>query len=949
MELNFAAIEQNCHSFWEENKTYQVSNQSDLPKFYVLDMFPYPSGSGLHVGHPLGYIASDIFARYKRLNGFNVLHPMGYDAFGLPAEEYAISRGVHPADSTAENIIRYREQLESIGLSFDWSREVRTSDPKYHKWTQWIFTLLFSHYYDQAADKAKPISELEAHFEKHGTANLQAVTTNDVSFSPQDWVSIPKKEQQAILMQYRLAFRSEGTVNWCEALGTVLANDQVKNGLSERGGHPVELRPLTQWFLRITAYADRLLSDLDTVEWTESLKSIQRHWIGRSEGAAITFRIAGFEEVLSVFTTRPDTVFGATFMVLAPELDLIDKITTEPQKSEIEAYVKYVAGRSERERQSEVKNVTGAFTGSYAIHPFSGKEIPIYISEYVLKDYGTGAIMAVPSDDARDRAFAEKYAIEIINVVDKSDYPKAGIGDKVGKIINSDFLNGLEVKDAIEVILHKVEAEGIGEKRVNYRLRDAGFSRQRYWGEPIPIVYDKEDIASILPLAELPLELPQVDNFKPTADGRSPISRAISWVNLPDGRRRETDTMPGTAGSAWYFIRYTDPENNDAFVGEKAIDYWGNVDLYVGGSEHAVAHLLYARFWTKFLFDLGKIKFKEPFKKLINQGMIQGVIEIAYLEKVGNTNHFISADIADKEKKYAPLYVPIEFVADYQKEDSHLTEEGLRKYIAWKPDLKQAVFQMKEGVFSNGKFEPNKEGGVCKFLTHSEVGKMSKSKFNTINPDEIISEYGADCFRLYEMFLGPIEQSKPWSTNGIEGISKFLRKFWTLFYDEAGHWLVSSEKPNSAALKVLHQTIKKVTEDIERFSFNTCVSAFMVAVNELRKQKCHSKEILQPLVQLMAPFAPFVTEELWKKLGQNGSIHKSSYPKVEDKYLVESTIEYPISINGKKRATATFGVETSKAEIEKAVLEMEIVQKWVDGKPIKRLIVVPGRMVNVVV
>ncbi len=949
MDLNFAEIEKNCHSFWKEKQTYQVSNQSDQPKFYVLDMFPYPSGSGLHVGHPLGYIASDIFARYKRLNGFNVLHPMGYDAFGLPAEEYAISRGIHPAVSTEENIARYREQLESIGLSFDWSREIRTSDPTYHKWTQWIFTLLFNHYYDLEADKAKHIHELEAHFTKYGTANLKAATTNDISFTPQDWVSISKKDQQDILMQYRLAFRSEGTVNWCEALGTVLANDQVKNGLSERGGHPVELRPLTQWFLRITAYADRLLSDLDTVEWTDSLKSIQRHWIGRSEGAAINFSIDGFEDVLSIFTTRPDTIFGATFMVLAPELALVEKITISNQKEEIETYVKYVSGRSERERQSEVKNVTGAFTGAYAIHPFTGKKIPIYISEYVLKDYGTGAIMAVPSDDARDRAFAEKFNIEIIDVVDKSDFPKAGIGEKVGKIINSDFLNGLEVPEAIEVILQKVEENKIGERRVNYRLRDAGFSRQRYWGEPIPIVYDKEGIASTLPLSELPLELPEVENFKPTTDGRSPIARLESWVNLPDGRRRETDTMPGTAGSAWYFIRYTDPHNSDAFVGKEAIDYWENVDLYVGGSEHAVAHLLYARFWTKFLYDLEKIKFTEPFKKLINQGMIQGIIEVAYLEKVGDANHFISTDIADSEKSYAPLYVPIEFVTDYQKEESHLNEAGLRKYIAWKPDLAEAVFKMKGGTFKNGRFVPNEEGAECKFITHSEVGKMSKSKFNTINPDEIIEEYGADCFRMYEMFLGPIEQSKPWSTNGIDGISKFLRRFWTLFYDTEGKWLVTTDKPNPEALKILHQTIKKVKEDIERFSFNTCVSAFMVAVNDLRKLKCHSQEILQPLVQLMAPFAPFITEHLWAKLGHTDSIHKSSFPAFEEKYLVESTIEYPISINGKKRATAAFATDASKEDIEKAVLEMKIVQKWVDGKPIKRLIVVPGRMVNVVV
>ncbi|HHB80064.1 MAG TPA: leucine--tRNA ligase [Saprospiraceae bacterium] len=949
MEFNFSEIEKKWLAAWEQNGTYQVSNQSDRPKYYVLDMFPYPSGSGLHVGHPLGYIASDIFARYKRLKGFNVLHPMGYDAFGLPAEEHAIRMGVHPAISTKENTERYREQLESIGLSFDWSREIRTSDPSYHKWTQWIFTLLFEHYYDKKADKAKPIKELVAYFEQNGNRDLDAATTYEELFSAEDWAAFSRKEKDEVLMHYRLAFRSVGTVNWCEALGTVLANDQVKNGLSERGQHPVELRPMTQWFLRITAYADRLLEGLKTIDWTESLKSIQRHWIGRSEGALVKFDLQGLEEQLPVYTTRPDTIFGVTFMVLAPEHELVDRITTPEQKEEVNQYVKYVAGRSERERNAEVKDVTGSFTGGYAIHPFTKKPIPIYISEYVLKDYGTGAIMAVPSDDERDMAFAKKFGIEIIDVIDKSDYPNATLSDKVGKVINSDFITGMEVPDAIEEIIKRVEAMGIGRRGVNYKMRDAGFSRQRYWGEPIPIVYDADGVAFSLPLSELPLELPDVPEFKPTADGQSPLGRAVDWVNLPDGRKRETDTMPGTAGSAWYFMRYTDPHNNDAFAGKEAIDYWQNVDLYVGGSEHAVAHLMYSRFWTKFLYDLGYINFDEPFKKLINQGMIQGIIEIAFLKKENGKIRFISADMVDNRKDFSEFFVPIEFVSDYGKETSYLDEEGLRKFAAWNVDFAKATFEMKDGYFKDGQFTPTKEGGQCRFVTHSEAGKMSKSRYNTINPDDIIAEYGADCFRMYEMFLGPIEQSKPWNTNGIDGISKFLRRFWALFYDADGKWLVTEDAPSPEALKVLHQTIKKVLFDMERFSFNTCVSGFMVAVNELRKLNCHSKEILEDMVRLMAPFAPFITEELWTKLGHEGSVHLSSYPDFDEKYLVKSSIDYPISINGKKRAVVPFPADASKSDIENAVRSLEIVQKWVGDKEIKRLIVVPGRMVNVVV
>lgn len=950
MEFNFSEIEKKWLASWEQNGVYKVDNQSERPKYYVLDMFPYPSGSGLHVGHPLGYIASDIFARYKRLKGFNVLHPMGYDAFGLPAEEHAILMGVHPAISTKENTERYREQLESIGLSFDWSREIMTSDPQYHKWTQWIFTLLFEHYYNKDTNKATPISELASYFEKNGTKGLNAATNNEREFTAEEWNAFSRKEKSEMLMEYRLAFRSVGYVNWCEKLGTVLANDQVKNGLSERGQHPVELRPMTQWFLRITAYADRLLSGMETIEWTESLKAIQKHWIGRSEGGLIKFSVQGVDDQLSVFTTRPDTIFGVTFMVLAPEHDLVSQITTPEQQETVDKYVKYVAGRSERERMAEVKEVTGAFTGGYAIHPFSGKNIPIYISEYVLKDYGTGAIMAVPSDDDRDQAFAKAFDIPIIDVIDKTDYPNATLSDKVGKVINSDFITGMEVPDAIEEVLKRVESMKIGKRRVNYKMRDAGFSRQRYWGEPIPIVYDKEGVASSLPLSALPLELPDVPEFKPTADGRSPLARAEDWVNLPDGSTRETDTMPGTAGSAWYFMRYTDPHNSDAFAGKKAIDYWQNVDLYVGGSEHAVSHLMYSRFWTKVLFDLGYIKFDEPFKKLINQGMIQGVIEIAFMKKVDGKNHFVSADISsDNRKDYSEFFVPIKFVTDYGKDSSYLSEEGLRKFTNWNKDFLDATFETADGVFQSGTFTPKTAGATCRFVTYSEAGKMSKSRYNTINPDDIITEYGADCFRMYEMFLGPIEQSKPWSINGIDGVSKFLRRFWALFYDADGKWLVNDDKPSPEALKVLHHTTKKVLGDIERFAFNTCVSGFMVAANDLRKLDCHSREILDPMVRLMAPFAPFITEELWTKLGNEGSVHHADYPDFDDKYLVESSVEYPISINGKKRAVVAFPADATKADIEKAVLELEIVQKWVDGKEIKRLIVVPGRMVNVVV
>ena len=949
MELDFARMEEKWRRKWEETGTYVVSNKSGKPKYYVLDMFPYPSGAGLHVGHPLGYIASDIFARYKRLKGFNVLHPMGYDAFGLPAEEYAIRRGIHPAVSTDQNIERYRTQLKRIGLSFDWSREVKTSDPKYYKWTQWIFTLLFEHFYDRALQKARPIAELEAHFAASGTAGMEAATTYEGSFTAGDWQGFSRKEKHDILMHYRLAYRSVGYVNWCEALGTVLANDQVKNGLSERGGHPVELRPMTQWFLRITAYADRLLEGLNRVDWSDALKTIQRNWIGRSEGALIEFPLENTDQKLKIFTTRPDTIFGVTFMVLAPEHELVGTITTPEHRAEVEQYVRYAAGRSERERLTETKKVTGAFTGAYARHPLTGGRVPVYISDYVLKDYGTGAIMAVPSDDDRDLAFARHFDLPVIDVIDKSGYPGAGRQDKVGVLINSDFITGMQVPEAIEAVIRKVEEMGIGHRRVNYKMRDAGFSRQRYWGEPIPIVYDAEGVAEALPLDELPLTLPDVSDFRPSADGRSPLARVESWVQLPDGRRRETDTMPGTAGSAWYFMRYTDPHNDEAFASKEALDYWSNVDLYVGGSEHAVAHLMYSRFWTKFLYDLGYVNYDEPFQKLINQGMIQGIIEMVCLVKRDGRNVFVSADMVDDFSAVSKLYVPIQFVTDYGKEGSYLDEEGIRQFIEWAPDYRDARFEMPGGIFENGQFTPAEPGAACRFVTVSEVGKMSKSRYNTINPDDIIEQYGADTFRMYEMFLGPIEQSKPWNTHGIDGVSKFIKRFWALFYDDKGRWLVSDTPPTDEALKILHRTIKKVTEDIERFSFNTAVSAFMVAVNDLRKHRVHNRAILEPLVRLLAPFAPFITEELWEQLGHETSVHKSQFPEWDERYLVESMVEYPVSINGKKRGMAQFPADADKSMIEGAVLHLDFVKKWTEGKQVRRVIVVPGRMINVVV
>ncbi len=951
-EYRHSEVEKKWRKYWDEHQIYKVSEDPGKPKYYVLDMFPYPSGAGLHVGHPLGYIASDIFARYKRLKGFNVLHPMGYDAFGLPAEQYAIETGIHPAESTSRNIERYREQLSQLGFSFDWSREVQTCDPSYYKWTQWIFTQLFDHYYDLREQKAKSIRDLVGIFEGQGNLQVEAFAIPEKRFSAVEWKRFSRKEQAEILMDYRLAYRRVGYVNWCEALGTVLANDQIKDGVSERGGHSVEKRAMTQWYLRITAYAERLLNDLNHIDWSESLKTMQVNWIGRSEGASMNFEIVGYDQSIEVYTTRPDTIFGATFMVLAPEHPLVEKITTQDQKTVISDYVNYVKSRSERDRQAEVKTVTGAFTGAHAINPLTGTQVPIWIAEYVLMDYGTGAIMAVPSDDERDQKFAEKFGIDIIDVVDKTDYPGASLHDKVGKMINSGFITGMQVPDAIEAVCQKIEAEGLGRRQINYKMRDANFSRQRYWGEPFPIVYDDEDIAHVLPLDNLPLTLPPSDDFTPTAAGESPLARLDDWVTLPNGQKRETDTMPAVAGSSWYYLRYMDPSNDEHFAAPERVQYWQDVDLYIGGAEHAVSHLMYARFWHKFLYDLTLVPTAEPFKKLINQGMIQGVIEYILLRKDSSRHHFVCANLADPDPnvEYARIPVKIEYVSDYGTESSYLDLDGVRAFLKWRPTYQDAVFECAEGKIVQGVFHPEAEHSTSpRFYTHSEVGKMSKSKYNVINPDEVIAKYGTDCFRMYEMFLGPLENSKPWDTKGIDGVSKFIKRLWRLFFDVEGTLQISDDLPTKDELRVLHQTIKKVEEDIQRHSFNTCVSHFMVAVNELRASKSLKSEVAEKLLILLAPFAPHLAEELWHCLGHTNSVHLADFPTLDPSYLQVDEVNYPISINGKKRGEASFAVDASKQELETQALALDVVKKWSDGKEIRKVIIVPGRMINIVV
>lgn len=918
MEYNFSQIEEEARQYWKANNTYKVDIDTTKEKYYVLDMFPYPSGAGLHVGHPLGYIATDILSRYKRMQGYNVLHPMGFDAFGLPAEQYAIETGQHPAVTTAANIQRYKEQLQKIGFDYDWSREVRTSDPSYYKWTQKIFLLLFNHWYNKAAEIAQPIDDLITLFNTEGNRAVNAATDYQEVFSADEWNSLTEKQQQTLLLDYRLAYLAYAEVNWCPALGTVLANDEVKDGRSERGGHPVFRKKMRQWFLRITAYAERLLEDLNKIDWPESLKDQQRNWIGRSEGATLYFDIDGHDQQLEIFTTRPDTIFGATFMVLAPEHPLVEKLTTPDQKPAVAAYLAYVESRSDVERQQE-KKVTGVFTGSACIHPFTGKRMPIYLAEYVLGGYGSGAIMAVPSDDERDQRFADKFGIEIIPVVDRSGLPSANMEDKLGIMINSDFLNGMEVKDAIETIIQRLEQEGKGHRKINYRLRDAGFSRQRYWGEPFPVVF-KDEVPYPLREDELPLELPAIESYKPTEDGEAPLARNRQWVELPDARVRETDTMPGYAGSSWYFLRYMDPHNEEAFASDKALMYWQNVDFYIGGSEHAVGHLMYSRFWHKFLYDLHFVYTEEPFKKLVNQGMIQGRSSIAY--RVKGENRFVSRGLID-QYDVQELRVNVALV-----KNDVLDTEAFKK---WREEFADASFELEEGVYR------------CGF----EVEKMSKRWHNVVNPDEVIADYGADTFRMYEMFLGPIEVHKPWDTQGIDGVSKFLKKYWRLFYQQ-DTWIVTEEKPTDKELKTLHTAIKKVNEDIERLSFNTAVSAFMVCSNELTSMDCHKKAILEPLNRLLAPFAPHITEHLHKELRQESSVHHATYPKHDEQFLKEDSFEYPVSINGKMRTKINFALDLSKEEIEAQVVQDGVVQKWLEGATPKKIIVVPGRIINVV-
>ena len=921
MEYNFSETEKKWQDYWRANATYRASIDKSKPKYYVLDMFPYPSGAGLHVGHPLGYIASDIFSRYKRLKGFNVLHPMGYDEFGLPAEQYAIQTGQHPAVTTAQNIARYREQLDQIGFSFDWEREVRTSDPKYYKWTQWIFSLLFNSWYNNDSKKAEEISSLISRFEKEGNQKVNAANSEERIFSAAEWNGFDEKTKSDILLNYRLAFISEATVNWCPALGTVLANEEVKDGVSERGGHPVERKLMKQWSLRITAYAQRLLDGLDVIDWSDSLKEQQRNWIGRSDGAEVTFQIDGMNEGLLIFTTRPDTIFGATYMTIAPEHELVEKLTTSDRRNEVMAYVTEAKNRSERERMAEVKNITGVFTGSYAIHPFSGNKIPIWIGDYVLAGYGTGAVMAVPAHDSRDYAFARHFKLPIVEVVAGGNIAEESYDAKEGKLINSDFLNGLDVKDAIKKTIGEIEKRGLGLGKVNYRLRDAIFGRQRYWGEPIPIYY-KNGIPQLVEAKDLPVVLPEVDKYLPTEDGEPPLARAKNWSY--NGHPLETTTMPGWAGSSWYFLRYMDAKNENAFASNEALDYWKDVDLYMGGAEHATGHLLYVRFWTKFLHDRGFIAIDEPAKKLINQGMIQGRSNFVY--RIKDSNKFVSYNLR-KQYDVTDLHVDVNIV-----ENDVLDIEAFKK---WREEFASAEFILEDG----------------KYICGAEVEKMSKRWWNVVNPDDMVSKYGADCLRLYEMFLGPLELSKPWNTNGISGTSGFIRKLWKLYYKLDGRdlvWEVSNDEPSKAEFKALHKTIRKVEEDMERFSFNTSVSTFMICVNELTDLKCNKRAILEPLAIIVSPYAPHIAEELWSQLGHKESITKATFPQWKEEYLVESEFAYPISVNGKTRLNIALSLAFTKEEIEREVLNSEEVKKLLSGQAVKKIIVVPGRIVNIV-
>ena len=920
MEYNFKEIERKWQAYWAANHTFKAEIDNSKPKYYVLDMFPYPSGAGLHVGHPLGYIASDIYSRYKRLCGFNVLHPMGYDAFGLPAEQYAIQTGQHPALTTEKNIARYREQMDRIGFSYDWSREVRTCDPGYYKWTQWAFLQMFDSWYDNQQQKARPIAELEAAFAQGGSAAVDAACGDVEAFTAQQWNAFDQKQKAAVLMQYRIAYQGETAVNWCPALGTVLANDEVKEGYSVRGGHPVEQKKMTQWQLRVSAYAGRLLEDLEDLDWTDSLKDMQRNWIGKSQGAEMNFKVSnGTDEYdMTIFTTRADTVFGVTFMVLAPESEWVEKLTTAEQKEAVEEYLAMAKKKTERERMTETKKVTGVFSGSYATNPLTGDKVPVWISEYVLAGYGTGAIMAVPAHDSRDYAFARHFNLPVIPLIEGCDVSESSFDAKEGIMCNSGFLNGMTVKEAIPAAIDYVEKHGIGHRKINYRLRDAIFSRQRYWGEPFPM-YFKDGIATPMTLENLPLQLPEVDKYLPTESGEPPLGRAADWTY--EGYPIELSTMPGFAGSSAYYLRYMDPHNDQALVSREADEYWRDVDLYIGGTEHATGHLIYSRFWNKFLFDLGYVCEKEPFKKLINQGMIQGRSNFVY--RIINTNTFVSVGLKDQYDT-TEIHVDVNIV--------HNDRLDIEAFKAWMPEYATAEFILEDGEY------------VCGWA----VEKMSKSMFNVVNPDMICDTYGADTLRLYEMFLGPLEQSKPWDTKGIDGVNRFIRKVWRLFYDRDG-FIVTDQKADPAELKALHKLIGKVRSDIESFSFNTAVSAFMIAVNELTDLKCSKREILEQLIVLLSPFTPHIAEELWEALGHKESITYAAFPEYVEAYTIENTCTYAVSFNGKMRFTVELPVDMPREEVDAHVRGLEQTAKYVAGGNIVKVIVVPGKIVNIVV
>ena len=923
MEYNFREIEQKWRAYWKEHKTYKCEVDNSRPKYYVLDMFPYPSGAGLHVGHPLGYIASDIFARYKRLQGFNVLHPMGYDSYGLPAEQYAIQTGQHPEITTFQNIDRYRSQLDKIGFCYDWDREVRTCDPSYYKWTQWAFVQMYKSYYNTALQKAMPISDLVKKFEANGTEGCDAHTNSSTTFTAEEWNAMTKVQKEDALMRYRIAYLGNTMVNWCPKLGTVLANDEVSEGVSIRGGYPVEQTLMYQWCLRVSAYAPRLLKDLESVDWSESIKETQRNWIGLSEGAEMKFPITGSDEVLDIFTTRADTIFGVTFMVLAPESLYVDKVTTAGQRAAVDAYLDEVKHKTERERMIE-KKVSGVFSGSYAVNPVTGKNIPIYISDYVLAGYGTGAIMAVPAHDSRDYAFAKHFGLDIVPLIEGCDVSEESFDAKEGIMANSSNerlqLNGLSVKEAIAKTKKYITEAGIGHVKVNYRLRDAIFSRQRYWGEPFPVYYDEDNQPQVLSESELPLLLPEVDKFLPTENGEPPLGRAKNWV-ASNGRPLELNTMPGFAGSSAYYLRYMDPRNDNALVSREANEYWRDVDLYVGGTEHATGHLIYSRFWNKFLFDNGYVCENEPFKKLVNQGMIQGRSNFVY--RIKDTNTFVSFNLR-KDYEVTPIHVDVNIVSNDVLD--------IDKFRAWRPEFATADFILEDGKY------------VCGYA----VEKMSKSMYNVVNPDDIVERYGADTLRLYEMFLGPLEQSKPWDTNGIDGVHRFLKKLWNLCF-KGDQLAITDDAPSNEALKSIHKLIKKITWDIEHFSYNTSVAAFMICVNELSQLKCASRSVMRDFFVLLAPFAPHIAEELWHAIGETTTICDAQWPKHNEAYLVESTVKYPVSINGKPRFTLEVPAATTKQDLEQLALTHESAARWIEGKTPKKIIVVPGKIINIVV